>query len=198
MLAPELTLPNFKLNPSLKLGKSCVSSGINTYHEALNFVHKISYGRNKNPEDYANVVKERRGTSSTKHTFLYALAKEHHISSIKLMLGIYQMHENNTPGCGAVLEAHNLPHLLEARVYLKCGGERYDFSFGGSRDPSWEDDLLTEKTIEPYQLGEHKLDLHRFYLKEWITRNKLPHKLTDIWRIREECIKALSDTYRSE
>ena len=43
------------------------------------------------------------------------------------------------------------------------------------------------------QIGAYKNDLHRRFLRDWITRTEAVHgrSLDDVWQIREECIAAL-------
>jgi hypothetical protein len=43
------------------------------------------------------------------------------------------------------------------------------------------------------QIGAYKNDLHRRFLRDWITRTEAVQgrSLDDVWRIREECIAAL-------
>ncbi len=89
------------------------SRGCKTFREAAELVRTLPYARTTNPLDYELVLVERRGTCSTKHALLAALAREESIT-IKLMLGIYEMMESNTPGVGPVLLSKSLSSIPEA------------------------------------------------------------------------------------
>jgi hypothetical protein len=49
------------------------------------------------------------------------------------MLGIYEMHERNTPGVGAVLEREGLSGIPEAHCYLVVNQRRTEPSSGPGR-----------------------------------------------------------------
>ena len=51
--------------------------------------------------------------------------------------------------------------------------------------------------IEPEQIGEHKLQLHREFLQRWVDDHagRLPaevRSLAAVWQVRERCIAALA------
>jgi hypothetical protein len=56
------------------------------------------------------------------------------------------------------------------------------------------DRFLHEEPITIDQIGAYKIDVHRRFLAEWITRSGVAQGrgLDDLWRIREACIAALS------
>jgi hypothetical protein len=53
-------------------------------------------------------------------------------------------------------------------------------------------DLIEEITIEPYQVGDFKVNYHKEYLKNWLNENGLSHTFEELWEIREKCIENLS------
>lgn len=186
-------LPNFNLNPGGKLSDKLISKGITTFHKAVKHVHNLSYGRNTRPANYWTIIYEGKGTCSSKHAYLKALAEENDIYSIQLMMCIYVMNEENTLGVGAVLKKYKLDAILEAHNCLCYDGERFDFTFPNTRNMSWEADLLSEESIDLDQIGEYKKEYHKAMLKEWIKRDHIPYNIDEILQIREECIAALSD-----
>lgn len=114
---------------------------------------------------------------------------------IALVLGIYEMSEQNTPGVGAVLAKYGLAILPEAHCYLRMGGKRIDGTrpaHRGLAEPIA--DFLHEEEIDPTQITNCKTEIHKQYLSRWITDNGgLDGRSTeDIWKIREECIAGLS------
>ena len=81
--------------------------GAGDFAAAARYVRQIPYGRITERSRYWLVLDEGRGTCTTKHATLAALARKQGID-VRLMLGIYEMSERNTPGVGPVLSAHGL------------------------------------------------------------------------------------------
>jgi hypothetical protein len=182
------TLPNFDLEPGAALGAQFIFLGNRDFHAAARYVRQLPYGRNENRSDYGLVLAERRGTCSTKHALLAALAREHG-RPVELRLGIYEMDADNTPGVGPVLSRHGLDSLPEAHCYLAYGGARVDLTRAQHTEPV--EDFLYEETIEPEGIGAYKVDTHRRFVREWALQRDLDFE--QVWRIREECILTLSE-----
>lgn len=188
----ELIIPNGPITaergPASKL---CDENGINSFHEAIAFVGGLPYGRNTDRADYMLILKEKRGTCSTKHAFLAVLAHELSLT-IDLVIGIYEMTELNTPGAGAVLTRYNLKAIPEAHCYLRSANYRFDITRSSTpKDPSVH--FFAEQTIVPQQIGDFKTEFHRRHLADWLDRKNINRRfsLQSAWEIREECIAAL-------
>jgi hypothetical protein len=167
-------------------------AGCATYRAAAKHLHELPYGRNADRADYRLVLAEGRGTCSTKHALLAAVAREQSLP-VALAIGIYEMTEANTPGVGRVLSAHGLAGLPEAHCYLVYQGHRVDVTRSGVIPEAPIQRFDVEWTIEPSQIGEHKVKLHREHLRRWVeARPDLGLSLDELWRIREECIRALA------
>ena len=54
-------------------------------------------------------------------------------------------------------------------------------------------EFLYEESIAVEQIGAYKNDLHKRFLRDWISRTEgmEGRNLEEVWRIREECIAAL-------
>src|SRR6516164_5202386 len=63
---------------------------IHDFRSAGQYIRDLPYGRNAAVSDMLAVLNERKGTCSTKHALLKALAGEQALP-IRLMLGIYEM-----------------------------------------------------------------------------------------------------------
>lgn len=165
--------------------------GADDFAAAARHVRQIAYGRISDRSRYWLVLDEGRGTCTTKHATLAALAREQGID-VQLMLGIYEMGERNTPGVGPVLSAHGLAYIPEAHCYLRYEGERVDMT-GVPPGAEPIERFLHEEPITIEQIGAYKNDLHRAFLRDWIARaDPAPGRsLEDAWRIREACIAAL-------
>ena len=165
--------------------------GIDDYRQAARFVYQLPYGRNANRADFRLVLPERCGTCSTKHALLAALAIEQRLP-IHLTLGIYEMDERNTPGVGVVLDRNGLAFVPEAHCYLTYSGVRIDVTRESVQAGESIARFLHEETIAPEQIGEYKVALHQAWMRDWVAR-EMPHRdWRELWKIREDCIAALS------
>jgi len=182
------TLPNFDLAPGARLSAQFIFHGNRDFHAAARYVRQLPYGRNSDRSNYGLVLAELRGTCSTKHALLAALAREHD-SPVELRLGIYEMDGDNTPGVGPVLRRHGLDGVPEAHCYLAYLGLRVDLIRAEPTEPV--DDFLHEETIEPEGIVAYKVDTHRRFVREWALQRDLDFE--QVWRIREECIHDLSE-----
>jgi hypothetical protein len=139
------------------------------------------------------VLTENRGTCSTKHALLAELASEQRLP-LALMLGIYLMNERNTPGVGCVLAHHGLAEIPEAHCYLMHNALRIDITRDITVSTEPIAALLHEEQITPAQIGLHKVKVHQEFLRNWLKSIEFGRSWTfdELWRIREECIAALS------
>jgi len=182
-------LPDFALDASGEVGHLFAALGITDYRDAARYVLGLPYGRNSDRSDWRLVLKERRGTCSTKHALLTELAREND-RIVSLVLGIYEMDEINTPGVGSVLRGYGLRCVPEAHCHLVYEGTRVDLT----RDVRGErpiEDFLYEEEIAPQQIGAYKVDKHRAFVRQWAAERGLGFE--QIWRAREVCIVALTE-----
>lgn len=108
---------------------------------------------------------------------------------VELRLGLYEMDANNTPGVGPVLQRYGLHAIPEAHCYLAYHGARIDLTRAAPARPVAN--FLHEESIEPEGIGAYKVDTHRAFMREWASQRGLDFE--QVWRIREECIVALSE-----
>lgn len=181
-------LPDFRLSGGGEATSRFRSLGIEDYRAAARFIRDLPYGRTSDRSDYRLVLEEGRGTCSTKHALLAALAREHD-AGIELRIGIYLLDGKNTPGTAPVLRRHGLPALPEAHCYLASRNKRVDVT--GVEGTTIEG-FLHEEVIDPDQIGPYKVRLHGDFLRSWARRRRLDPER--VWRVREECIDALSET----
>ena len=184
-------LPAQQLAASGDASAQFLALRIDDYREAARFINQLPYGRNADRADFRLVLPERRGTCSTKHALLAALAIEQRLP-IHLTLGIYEMSERNTPGVGAVLSKHGLALVPEAHCYLAYNGARIDVTRSLASPSQSIARFLHEETIAPEQIGEYKVAMHRAWMREWVAREMPNRNWEQVWKIREECIAALS------
>ncbi len=184
---------NFEINSNGKISQLFLKNNCSDFHSASEFVRNLPYRRNLNKDNIAIVFADNCGTCSTKHALLKKLAEENQQSDFKLILGIFRMNGDNTPKIKSVLENHNLEYIPEAHNYLKFKNQILDFTKKNSSENDFICDLFEEIEIEPHQINHFKIEFHKNYLKNWLDENpQIPYLLDKLWKIREECIKALS------
>ncbi len=186
-------LPAAPLQPAGQTAADFIARGITDFRAAGRYLHQLPYGRNADRSDFRLVLPEGRGTCSTKHALLAALAREQNLPVV-LTLGIYEMHERNTPGVGVVLKRYGLHYLPEAHCYLRYEGIRIDITRSGTEPTEPIDRFLYEEAIVPAQIGDYKVQLHQRFLRNWIADKDLlgSRSFAEVWKIREECIAALA------
>lgn len=164
---------------------------VTTWGQLITHVQHLPYGRNENRSDFSLVMKEGKGTCSSKHAFLQRIAQLNQIENVKLILGMYKMNHFNTPKIGNAIIENGLDYIPEAHCYLKLNNRRIDITTSTSRIDNIVDDLLEEIEIVADQVNEFKVEYHKRYLKNWIEKENLNLDPDDVWKIREECIKRL-------
>jgi hypothetical protein len=93
-------LPPVSLQPAGPLSAESMARGSTDFRAAGRYVQALPYGRTADRADFRAVLRAGKGTCSTKHALLAALAHEQDLPVV-LTLGIYDMHARNTPGVGA-------------------------------------------------------------------------------------------------
>lgn len=164
------------------------SHDLDTFRAAARYVHAIPYGRTSDRGDYLAILDEGRGTCSTKHAFLAALAAENGVD-VDLVLGIYLMTAENTPGIAPALDSSSLDRIPEAHCYLRYDDAMYDLTTPAA-DPSLEYVMQSERRIEPPDIADVKPRFHRAFLDEWAAGHGFDPDY--VWDVREACIDALS------
>lgn len=99
------------------------------------------------------------------------------------------MQESNTPGVGKVLQRSNLASILEAHCYLRYKNRRIDLTKETAGEAEPIDEFLYEENIEPDQIGEYKVELHKAFIKMHYGEECFNR----MWAIREQCIRAISE-----
>lgn len=181
-------LPEFALRPLGPAAQAFLGRGVETYRAAAELVWRLAYGRGAGRDDL-QVLAERRGTCSTKHALLARLAREHDVD-VRLMLVVYLMDGDNTPGVGSVLASHGLTVLPEAHCVLRWDGVDVDMTRRSGLEIAgpW----LLEMEITPEDIVELKGVVHRRFLAQWMVANLPGWTLGSLWRAREACVVGLA------
>ncbi|EPX55014.1 hypothetical protein D187_009520 [Cystobacter fuscus DSM 2262] len=186
-----MTLPEFPLREDEPLARGFLALGLGSFEAAARHVWSLPHGRNSDPTDFRLVLPEGRGTSGTKHALLAALARAHG-QPVELTLGIYEMHERNTPGVGALLEREGLSGIPEAHCYLVVRHQRrVDLT---REEPASESTaalacFFEEGPLAPEDLGAPLEERLRAFVRNWAKKRGLDAER--VWRTREACRAAL-------
>jgi hypothetical protein len=92
--------------------------GYTNFARLAEYVRMLPYGRVEVDAAGLSVLRQERGTCSSKHRFLAIVARECGHTEVTLTLGLYQMSERNTPGVGPILAGARLASIPEAHCYL--------------------------------------------------------------------------------
>lgn len=168
-------------------------ASIQHWSDLVEHIRTLPYGRNLNREDFSLVLKENKGTCSSKHAFLKKIADLNHFESVQLIIGMYKMNHVNTPKIGNTLLDSGLSYVPEAHCYLKLNGKRIDITTLHSNIEHLRESILEEIEIKPEQVNTFKVEYHQKYLKEWIKKENIPLRFEELWRVREHCIKKLGE-----
>lgn len=165
---------------------------LTTWKELVDYVQILPYGRNSNRSDFFLVLKEKKGTCSSKHALLSSIALENEFHDVQQILGIYKMTDNNTPGVGDTQLTLTIDYIPEAHSYLKIGNEYFDYTNPRASYKRIELALLYEIKIQPQDVVEKKLRIHQDFIMQWIDEQQLDLSLDEVWAKRESCIDRLS------
>jgi hypothetical protein len=183
---------NFEIENNGEVSNEFLNIGISNFKHACNYISEIQYKRNLNKKEVLCVFKDQAGTCSTKHATLRKLALENNHPEVKLILGIFKMDKHYAPKIESTLSQNQLDYIPEAHNYLKIENQYVDFTKPDSKYSNFENKLLEEHEIEFDQIHEHKIEIHKNYLKNWIKHHH-HFDLDSIWKIREKCIDDLQN-----
>ncbi|MFK7809585.1 MAG: hypothetical protein AB8F74_17405 [Saprospiraceae bacterium] len=167
-------------------------SGLSSFDDLLRVVQQLPYGRNENRSDPELVWTERQGTCSSKHAFLKKIADEQGFTKVKLILAIFKMNGKNTPGVEKILDESTLDYIPEAHCYISLEGKRIDVTFPTSEIKKLMPDVIEEQFIEWPDVATRKVEIHKTFIKKWLSENPQDKTFEEVWAIREACIKTLS------
>ena len=83
-------LLNFDIEPNGVLSTAVLAAGFSSFESFAKYVRSLPYGRIEPSNDGLAVLREKRGTCSSKHQLLALLAHECGHTEISLTIGIYE------------------------------------------------------------------------------------------------------------
>ena len=183
---------NFNITADKQLSRRANKLGLYGSEALIHFIQKTPYGRTSNRSDVSLVFSENRGTCSSKHALIKAIATENNVTDLDLVIGMYKMSETNTAKIGNVLSENGLDYIPEAHCYLKYNNQQIDITTNNSDFEIIKNAIIEEIPIQPIQIGNFKVEYHKAFLRNWLEENSSPFSFEEIWTIREQCISNLS------
>lgn len=184
---------DFELTSDEKYSARFREAGICSFQAACDFISKLPYGRNANREEFGLVLSEGKGTCSSKHALLAELALENGHPEVELIAGIFLMNGETHSKLAHFFTGKNYPNIPECHCYLRVKGERFDFTDTSGTMELIAPKLVREQRIDPSQVSDWKIVIHKDYLQRWLNRNPaVGMTLEEIWKDREEAIRLLS------
>lgn len=183
---------NFQLTSEENKSSLFRNLGINDFHSACAYIESLPYGRNSNREDFSLVITEQKGTCSSKHALLTELAEENAVADVELIAGIFLMSPETHPQLTAFFADKPYTSLPECHCYLRYKGQRFDFTDTSNGMERIASKIVREQRIEPNQVRDWKVVIHKDYLQRWLNRQpELNLTLDEVWAQREAAIELL-------
>lgn len=184
---------DFELSSDQSYSARFREAGITSFLEACDFIARLPYGRNANREDFSLVLSEGKGTCSSKHALLAELALENGRPEVELIAGIFLMSGETHSQLTPFFENKPYASLPECHCYLRYNNQRFDFTDTSDALERIAPKLVREQRIDPSQVSDWKIVIHKDYLQRWLNRNPvIGMTLDEVWKDREEAIALLS------
>lgn len=164
--------------------------GVTSFSEALEWAHRLPYGRNTDRADFMCIFRENCGTCSTKHAALYALCQENGIKEAQLIVVICKLDTELDPRVEGFLHELGVDFFPEAHCFIHYAGQDIDVTFP-DQTPTVKVSILHRYSIQAEQIGDYKLALHHDYLRQWLKEKGLSYSFDELWSKREAWIASL-------
>lgn len=181
----------FAISPATVLGAQICALGFSRFDALAAHVRGLPQGHAQRPGDPLAILREERGTNSSKHHLLATVAQTCGHPEVVLTLGIYAMSEFNTPGIGEILGAASVSSIPQAYCYLTVDNQRLDFTGPPQVSGSPLRSLTAEFFLTPDKLAERMAPLQQQALAQWATQQGMSFEAA--WALRQACFAVLSD-----
>ena len=181
----------FAISPATVLGSQICALGFSRFDALAAHVRALPQGHAQRPGDPLAILREERGTNSSKHHLLATVAQTCGHPEVVLTLGIYAMSEFNTPGIGEILGAASVSSIPQAYCYLTVDNQRLDFTGPPQVSGSPLRSLTAEFFLTPDKLAERMAPLQQQALAQWATQQGMSFEAA--WALRQACFAVLSD-----
>lgn len=192
------TLPDGEIKPRGPISQRFLDLGIDSFKEACLYVHNQKYGYNTDYNDKMIFFKENKGTCTTKHGVIAALAEELEIPLYKYV-GIYKFIEEISHGANKILRKYNIPYVPMIHCFLVYEDYRFDLTEGNNngKKTSIEKFIHTQK-VTPFISKKEEYLILKEVLKQEILPSKEMRNTKEraLLKAREEAIKLLKRNIR--
>jgi hypothetical protein len=191
-------LPDGEIKPSGTISKKFLDLGIRSFKEACMYVHNQQYGYNSDYDDKMIFFKENKGTCTTKHGVIAALAKELEIPLYKYV-GIYKFTEEISQGANKILRKYNIPYVPMIHCYLVYNEYQFDLTEGNNNGKKTSiDEFIHTQKVTPFISKKDEYLIFKEVLKqEILPLNEMKNiKERALLKAREEAIKLLKRNIR--
>ncbi len=185
-----INLPDQGLDNRTMISTKFIEKNVHTFHEAINWVQKFPYKRNKDRGDFLSIFEQESGACSTKHALIAALASEMNIK-LNLILGYFFLSIESMPAIRPIMEKYQLCKIPEVHTYLRYESYTLDITFPDQVDYSFAANIEKEIIIMPEQIGEFKVNSHHNFILDFISRESPELLFSTVWAAREEWIRYL-------
>ena len=191
-------LPKKAIADAGVLSKYFLDLGITGFQDACHYVHQMPYGFNSESDDLLILFKDGKGTCTSKHRVIAALAEEIDLPVVKTIC-LYAMTEEIVSGTHTIVERYELPYIPMGHCFLSFDELQIDLTEGnsnGKKRPIHE--FLYTQTVPPTITDKEKYRYVREALVDLLLhREELKHtSLNTLLHAREEGIKLLRQTVR--
>jgi hypothetical protein len=186
-MKPYDTFPEKPISGAGPMTAAFLARGIQSFHAACAFTHGLPYGHNSDRDDPMILFKEEKGTCTTKHAVIAALALELGLPVAK-HIGLYAMTEALVTGTQALLETFQLPYVPMIHCFLVCGEGRVDLTAGNRNGKNRTiDAFLHTEAVAPHISAKEEYLRYRSALENLLaTREELRGvKLKTVLKVRE-------------
>jgi hypothetical protein len=186
-------LPDKKISLRGKVSKQFLDLEITSFKEACLYVHNAEYGYNSNYEDPLIFFKENKGSCTSKHGVIAALAAELDIPLYK-KAGIYKLTEEITNGTNEILKKYNIPYIPMQHCFLTYKDYRFDLTEGNNngKKTSIENFIHMERVAPFISKKEEYLILKKVLRNEVLPSKEMEDiKERTLLKAREEAISLL-------
>ncbi len=181
----------FAISPASVMGGQVCALGFSRFDLLAAHVRALPYGHAHRPGDPLAILREARGSNSSKHHLLATVAQNCGHPEVVLTLGIYAMSELTTPGIGAILNAASVNSIPQAHCYLTVDHQRLDFTGPSRASVSPLRSLTAEFFLTPDKLAERMAPLQQQALVQWATHQGMSFEAA--WALRQACLAVLPD-----
>ncbi|MHA1109619.1 MAG: hypothetical protein ACTSRE_00845 [Promethearchaeota archaeon] len=162
-------LPNAPITSEKgELSQKFLNLGFSTFKEACLYVHNLKYGYNSDKDDKWILFKEKKGSCTTKHGVIAALAQELEISLHK-HVGVYQFTEVICEGAGIITEKHNIPYVPMVHCFLVYKNYRFDLTEGNFNGKKTSiEEFIHEEQVIPFITRKNEYTLYKDIVKKFV------------------------------